>query len=149
MAMTGALSGGTMLVTAVLIANLVALAVAVAELREAQQLAGQAAAARAAAGHLHAATRSLRPPQPAGAQARTPQGQAAAARLASGDFPASAQPDSPSRTGAAPSRRSAHRGPLPPRRAGPARDGPCGGHGCARLAHRAPRRSKASSIGGR
>ena len=120
MSMTGALSGGTMLVTTVLIANLVALAVAVAELREAQQLAGQAAAARAAAGHLNAATPGRRPAaQPAGAQARTSQGRASSARLASGDFPASARPGSPSQTGATPSRRSAHRGPLPPRRAGP------------------------------
>jgi hypothetical protein len=34
-------------------------------------------------------------------------------------FPALAQPDSPPRAGTAPSRPAAHRGPLPPRRAGP------------------------------
>ena len=39
-----------------------------------------------------------------GAHARTPEGQAAAARLASVGFPASAQPDSPPRAGATPSR---------------------------------------------
>jgi hypothetical protein len=62
LAMTGALTGDTMLLTAVLAANLVALAVAVTELREAQQHAGQAAAARAAAEHLRAATRNRSPP---------------------------------------------------------------------------------------
>jgi hypothetical protein len=121
MAMTGTLTGDTILVAAVLAANLVALAVAVTELREAQQLAGQAAAARAAAEHLHAATRGTRAPQPPGAQARTSGGQAAAARLASAGFPASAQPDSPPRAGAAPSSPAAHRGPPRPRRAGPGR----------------------------
>ena len=121
MAMTGALTGDAMLVACVLAANLVALAIAVAELREAQQLAAQAAGARAAAEHPHACLRSLRVPQPAGPQARPAQGQAAAAHVAFGDFPASAQPDPPPRAGAAPPRPAPHRGPLPPRRAGPGR----------------------------
>ena len=60
MAITGALPGDTALITTALAASLMVLAVAVAELREAQQHAGQAAAARAAAGHLHAAARSCR-----------------------------------------------------------------------------------------
>ena len=121
MAMTGALTGDAMLVACVLAANLVALAIAVAELREAEQLAAQAAGARAAAEHPHACLRSLRVPQPAGPQARPAEGQAAAAHVAFGDFPASAQPDPPPRAGAAPPRPAPHRGPLPPRRAGPGR----------------------------
>ena len=55
LAMAGQISGDTTLATAALIANLAALAAAVAQLREAQQRAAQAAAARAAAAQLHAA----------------------------------------------------------------------------------------------
>jgi len=54
MTLTGQITGDAPLVTVALIANLVALAVAAAELREAQQHAAQAAAARTAAAHLHA-----------------------------------------------------------------------------------------------
>jgi hypothetical protein len=52
-AMTGQATGQTTLIAVALAANLMALAVAVAELREAQQHAAQAAAARAAAERLH------------------------------------------------------------------------------------------------
>ena len=122
MAMTGPLTGGTMLAAAVLAANLVALAVAVAELREAQQLAGQAAAARAAAGHLHAAIkRTRRAPEADGMRARASQGRGDAPRLAFGDFPGSARPGPPPQAGAPSYPRPAPRGPLPPRRAGPGR----------------------------
>jgi hypothetical protein len=121
-AMTGALTGDTTLAAAALAANLVALATAVAELRQAQQLAGQAAAARAAAGHLYAAARSRRlASQPAGTQARPSRGQASTAGLAFGDFPAPAQAGPSPGAGATRSRPSADRGPLPPRHAGPRR----------------------------
>ena len=53
MAMAGHLTGDVPLITAALIASLVALAVAVAELRQTQQHAAQAAAARTAASQLH------------------------------------------------------------------------------------------------
>jgi hypothetical protein len=58
-----ALAGGPSSIVAAgaLVAKLVALAVAVAELREAQLHAAQAAAARSAAEHLHAATVRMRP----------------------------------------------------------------------------------------
>ena len=122
MAMNGPLTGGTMLAAAVLAANLVALAVAVAELREAQQLAGQAAAARAAAGHLHAAIkRTRRATEADGMRARASQGRGDAPRLAFGDFPGSARPGPPPQAGAPSYPRPAPRGPLPPRRAGPGR----------------------------
>ena len=64
----------TTLVTIALIANLIALAIAVAELRDAQQLAAQAAAARTAATHLHAAYGRVRSsvPHPVRAEARPP-----------------------------------------------------------------------------
>ena len=55
MTLAGQITGDTTLVTVALVANLVALAAAVAELREAQQHAAQAAAARAAVSQLHAA----------------------------------------------------------------------------------------------
>src|ERR1019366_5816334 len=68
MAMTGPTAGDTTLVTIALAANLVALAVAVAELREARHLAAQAAAARAAAAQLHAACVPARSPVPGAGQ---------------------------------------------------------------------------------
>lgn len=55
LALTGVIPVGTTLVAAVMLASLLALAAAVAELRRAQQHAAQAAAARAAVEHLHAA----------------------------------------------------------------------------------------------
>ena len=64
MALTGPVTGDATLVTAVLIANLVALAVAVTELREAQQLAAQAAAVRSAATQLRAVGFRVRSPVP-------------------------------------------------------------------------------------
>ena len=64
MALTGPVTGDATLVTVVLIANLVALAVAVAELREAQRHAAQAAAARSAATQLRAAGVRVRSPVP-------------------------------------------------------------------------------------
>ena len=98
----------------VLIARLAALAEAVGELRQVQQRAAQAAAARSAAGHLRTAAR----PAPAGRAD-------AAARLAALSFPG---PPAPGRPRAAPRRTPAgHRGPRPapgpspPRPRGPRR----------------------------
>jgi hypothetical protein len=60
-ALLGNATGDRTLASVALIANLVALAAAVAELREAQQQAAQAAAARAAAAQLHATVMQARP----------------------------------------------------------------------------------------
>src|SRR5439155_27022237 len=59
-ALAGNLTGDTTLTAIALIAQLVALAAAVAELRQAQQHAAQAAAARAAAAHLNSAVTQAR-----------------------------------------------------------------------------------------
>ena len=112
--------GGT-LVSVTLIANLAALAVAVAELREVQQHAAQAAAARAAAKDLQAGVAPGRPGTPRPGQARE------ARRPGTGpepwDFPDPPDLAMPLPAGADPAQPRAHpgRGPLPHRRAGPAR----------------------------
>ena len=100
----------------VLIAKLAALAEAVAEFRQSQQHAAQAAAALRAAERLHAAARPAPAAQP---RAASPQPQPApqpssAAQLAALSFPkparAGRQPPAPGQPGPAPS------GPMPPRR---------------------------------
>ena len=113
-------SGGVTLVSVALLANLVALAAAVAELRHAQQHAAQAAAARATAEHLHAAVTSARPPVPqAQAQAPGRARPASAADLARRDMP-SAWPGSPvPATPGLPGRQVPS--PPAPKRAGPSR----------------------------
>jgi hypothetical protein len=122
MALAGNLTGDTTLMAIVLMAQLVALAAAVAELRQAQQHAAQAAAARVAAGHLHVAvTRACAPaPRFGHAQAHRPARRATAAQDARRDFPAGMRPTR-SATGdpeaGRPHSPSAVR--LPPRRAGP------------------------------
>jgi hypothetical protein len=123
MALTGTSAGETTLVAATLIANLVALAVAVAELREAQRYAAQATPARAAAAHLHAASIQARSamPHPGYAQARWRGWSANAAALASADFPMPPQPGRVPSPGSGVSRPSPRAGPLPPRCAGPGR----------------------------
>ena len=70
LAMAGGSTGDATLLTAAPVANLAALAVAVAELRQAQQHAAQAAAARSAAQHLRAAMTQARPQAPRSARAR-------------------------------------------------------------------------------
>jgi hypothetical protein len=70
LAMAGDVADDTSLLTAALVANLDALAAAVAGLRQAQQRAAQAAAARSAAQHLHAAMTQARSPAPRPAMAR-------------------------------------------------------------------------------
>jgi hypothetical protein len=111
----------------VLLVRLAALAEAVAELRDSQQLAVQAAAALRAAQHLRTATRPAPPaprppgrpatavPRPASKPARTRP--ASAARLAQLSFPAlpGTRPPVPGRPGRAPGDRS------PPRPRGPTR----------------------------
>jgi hypothetical protein len=122
MALAGQVTGETMLVTVALVANLVALAAAVAELRAAQQRAAQAAAARAAASQLQVAWSQIRAPAPHPRQAQDRQStQATAAEAARRDFPAPLRsvrsvPAGPGRT-----RPQLARRPLPPRRTGPSR----------------------------
>ena len=123
------LTGGRALTPVVLIVRLAALAEAVAELRESQQRAAQAAAALRAAQHLRAATRlaptatrpaaTTAPPVPPLARPRP----ATVTGLAKLDFPApihsrrpAAGQPGPYHTGPAPARR-----PPPPRPRGPTR----------------------------
>ena len=119
MAMTGTVTGDTVLVAAVLAANLVALAVAVAELREAQQLAGKL---------LPRVPRPSIFMPPPGVYGRQPHGRTPG-RLR-GRPPPHALPLPASRHRRSQIRRSGqvlrrppgpHRGPMPPRRAGPGR----------------------------
>jgi hypothetical protein len=123
LAMTGGITGDGTMFSAALIANLMALAMAVAELRQAQQHAAQAAAARAAATHLHVASVQARSRVPCAAQAeaRRDSRPASAADLASDDFPVPLRPGRPAAASPGPSAPRPHRGPLPPRRAGPGR----------------------------
>jgi hypothetical protein len=103
-----------------LITKLAALAEAVAELRQSQQHAAQAAAALRTARHLHAATRTAPAAQPRPAPAPQPRSgpqPASAAQLAATSFPKPArpgrQPPAPGQPGPAPG------GPPPPRRPPP------------------------------
>jgi hypothetical protein len=124
-ALLGNVSGNGTLASVALIANLVALAAAVTELRQAQQHAAQAAAARAAAEHLHAAAVQARSaaarPGPPRAPRRPGAGEAAGAGR--GDFPVRLIPAMPvpARHGQAPAPPDPGRGQQPPRRAGPTR----------------------------
>ena len=116
MALTGRLGDGSTLSAAALIANLAALAIAVAELRAAQQNAARAAAARAAATHLNACARAHSPaPRPSRTHTYRPARPATAADLVRGDFPG------PAPEGRAPSNAlHPHRSrPRPFQRAGP------------------------------
>ncbi len=122
-ALTGQITGDTPLVTVALIANLAALAVAVAELRQAQQHAAQAAAARAAASQLHAVcvrdrSGALRQGRAEGRQRSQPE---TAADVARGDFPVSLRPGRLAPVAPGRTRPRLGRGPLPPRRDGPGR----------------------------
>ncbi len=76
----------------VLLTRLAALAEAVAELRDSQQHAAQATAARAAAERLHDAARPAQPPPPARPRSRTAVG------LAATSFPGPPVPPRPQRT---------------------------------------------------
>jgi hypothetical protein len=123
-ALTGHATGDSTLTAIALVANLTALAAAVAELRQAQQHAAQAAAARKAAERMHEALVGAGASVPWPGQAARPQRtqsarQADAARL---DFPMGLRLDPA--TLAATSRTSNAgpvRGHQPPKRAGPKR----------------------------
>jgi hypothetical protein len=129
-ALAGQVTGDGTLTAIALVANLVALAAAVAELRQAQQHAVQSAAAHAAARHLHAATTQARsrPPRPAQAHAPRRSRASSAADTARRDFPVPPRPGGPipaqngqpAQTGPG-LRRHRGQGPLPAQRAGPSR----------------------------
>ena len=121
-ALAGNLTDDNTLMAIALMAQLVALAATVAELRQAQQHATQAAAARAAAAHLHAAVNQARAQTPrfGHAQSHRPTRAASAVQTSRLDFPAGMRP-TPSATSepeaARPQSRARVR--LPSRRAGP------------------------------
>ncbi len=129
-ALAGQVTGDGTLTAIALVANLVALAAAVAELRQAQRHAAQSAAAHAAARHLHTAMTHARPHPPCPAQAHAPRRSRAsnAADTARRDFPVPphlgdplpAQNGQPAQTGPG-LRRHRGQGPLPAQRAGPSR----------------------------
>jgi MobA/VirD2-like, nuclease domain len=122
-ASVGNLSGDATLLAAALVANLAALAAAVAELRRAQQHAAQAAAARSAAEHLHAAVAQARSRSPRPDQAQSAgQTWQRAERRVQVDLPVTLDPGVPvpSAQGVAHPCPHASR-PLPPKRAGPSR----------------------------
>ena len=110
------LTGDRSMAPIMLITRLAALAEAVAELREAQQHAAQAAAAHAAAEQLYAAARPAPPAQPRPAQRAS-----TAAQLAGQSFPPPARPATPGQPGPAPGGPPPVRRPPPPRPRGPTR----------------------------
>jgi hypothetical protein len=120
LAMAGDLTGNATLLSAALLANLTALAAAVAELRQAQQHAAQAAAARSATEHMHAATAHarLQAPRPARTHARRRGEAAGTARTDSRTSLRLGLRVPADQTRARP-HPSSGRGPLPPKRAGP------------------------------
>jgi hypothetical protein len=93
-ALAGNLTGDNTLLAIALMAQLVALATAVAELRQAQQHAAQAAAARAAAAHLRAAVNQARAQAPrfGHVQSHRPTRAANAVRTSRLDFPTGMRP---------------------------------------------------------
>jgi hypothetical protein len=129
-ALAGQVTRDGTLTAIALIANLVALAAAVTELRQAQQHAAQSAAAHAAARHLHSAMTQARsrPPRPAQAHAPRRSRASSAAGIAHRDFPVPPRPGDPlpaqngqpEQTGPGP-RRHRGQGPVPAQRAGPSR----------------------------
>jgi hypothetical protein len=120
-ALAGNLTGDNTLLAIALIAQLVALAAAVAELRQAQQHAAQAAAARDAAAHLQTAVAQARSQVPRFGQAqsrRSTPGRSAAEK-ARQDFPTGL---SPTQAAADPARSgSSQPDRVSPQRAGPRR----------------------------
>jgi hypothetical protein len=121
-ALAGNLTGDNTLMTIALVAQLVALAAAVAELRQAQQHAARAAAARAAAAHLRAAVNQARAQAPrfGHAQSHRPTWAASAVQNARLDFPAGMRPTRAATSEPEAARpRSPTRVRLPSRRTGP------------------------------
>ena len=124
LALAGDLSGDSTVLAGALIANLIGLAVAVAELRQAQRHAAQAAAARRAAEHMHAAMTRARSSVPWPAQAVRPQRPRSArqADVAREDFPMGLRLDEAVLAAAVKTRDvTPGRGYQPPKRAGPRR----------------------------
>jgi hypothetical protein len=120
-ALAGNLTGDNTLMAIALVAQLVALTAAVAELRQAQQHAAQAAAARAAAAHLHAAVTQARARQPrfGHSQSQRPARDADPTRNTRLDFPAGVRPtQQPAHQAASPRPPSPQQGRIPPRRTG-------------------------------
>jgi hypothetical protein len=121
-ALVGNLTGDNTLLAIALMAQFVALAAAVAELRMAQRHAAQAAAARDAAAHLHAAVNQARAQAPrfGHAQSHRPTRAASAAQVARRDFPAGMRPTRPATSEPEAARpHSPARVRLPTRRSGP------------------------------
>jgi hypothetical protein len=116
LAMTGQVTGDATLIAVALASSLVALAVGVAELREAQHLAAQAAAARAAAERLSDVSAS---PHAGLRRHWVPNLQQAG--LARRDFPAASEPRRPVPVNTRPARPRPASGLVPPKRAGPGR----------------------------
>jgi hypothetical protein len=113
------LTGDRSMAPIILITRLAALAEAVAELRDAQQHAAQAAAAHTAAEQLYTAAYPAPPAQPRMAQCNS-----TAAQLAGQSFPQPArpaQPATPAQPGPAPGGPPSARRPPRPRPRGPAR----------------------------
>jgi hypothetical protein len=122
LALAGDLSGDSTVLAGALLANLVGLAVAVAELRQAQRHAAQAAAARKAAEHMHAAMTRARSSVPWPAQMARPQRPRSTrhADIAREDFPMGLRLDEAVAAAAAnTSDATPGRGYQPPKRAGP------------------------------
>ena len=119
LAMTGQITGDGTLVTIALIANLAALTLAVAELREAQQHAAQAAAARATASQLHVAHVRRPSPVPRGQAQDRRFGRAASAEVVRDALLVPPRLGRPVRPGPARIRPGPAQGPLLPKRAGP------------------------------
>ena len=123
-ALTGQATRDGTLTAIALVANLVGLAAAVAELRRAQQRAAQSAAAHAAARHLHAAMTRARPSASRPGQSEWPQrGRSASAEdVGSRDFPVPLWLGrAPLAAASSPVDTHMHRGRQPPKRAGPGR----------------------------
>jgi len=124
LALTGTITADTPLIAVALIANLVALAAAVAQLRQSQEHAAQAAAARVAAEHLHAATVRARSRVTSSfdqASAQRRDRPATAADLAQRDFPFAPHPGQPLAAHHGQARPAPGRRPGPPGRTGPRR----------------------------
>ena len=120
-ALAANLTGDNTLMAIALVAQLVALAAAVAELRQAQQHAAQAAAARATAAHLRTAITQARSRAPrfGHVQSQRTTRAANAAQDVQRDFPAGVRPTQQSAHPAASSRPpSPQPGRIPPRRTG-------------------------------
>jgi hypothetical protein len=123
LALAGDLSGDNTVLAGALLSNLVGLAVAVAELRQAQQHAAQASAARKAAEHMHAAMARARSAVPWPGQAARPQRQRSArqADAARQDFPMGLRLEEAVAAAASTRDVTPGRGYQPPKRAGPRR----------------------------